>query len=88
VTKRSLVRPRALTACLISVSLSFAGCGIFVPEIQEFWAGPGDARTKVTKISSQIECEIREAVLNLIDRDVTFALGGTQVECRGKKSCR
>jgi hypothetical protein len=45
-----------LTTCILT------GCGTFVPEIQEFWGDPNDVAFKVNAISSQVECELSEAV--------------------------
>jgi hypothetical protein len=39
-----------------------SGCGIYVPDIQEFWGTPVDTKIKVNKISGQVVCELRKAV--------------------------
>jgi hypothetical protein len=46
----------------VLLSLKLGGCGILVPEIEEFWGTRTDAAFKVNKISSQVVCELRRAV--------------------------
>ena len=41
---------------------SLTGCGMYVPDIQEFWGTPEDATFKVNKIAGQVVCELRQAV--------------------------
>jgi len=45
-----------------TLALMFSGCGARVPDIQEFWGTPEDARFKVNNISVQVVCELRRAV--------------------------
>ncbi len=47
---------------LLASAISIGGCGFLVPDIQEFWGTPLDARIKVNKISGQVVCELRRAV--------------------------
>jgi hypothetical protein len=47
---------------LLATAVAIGGCGSLVPEIEEFWATPGDASIKVNKISGQVVCELRRAV--------------------------
>jgi hypothetical protein len=45
------------------------GCGTYVPDVLEFWAGPDDLGIKVNSIASQVKCELEEAVRDRISRD-------------------
>jgi hypothetical protein len=47
---------------LLLSAISIGGCGLVVPDIQEFWGTPQDAGIKVNKIAGQIVCELRKAV--------------------------
>jgi hypothetical protein len=47
---------------LLVSAISIGGCGFLVPDINEFWGTPLDARIKVNKISAQVVCELRRAV--------------------------
>ena len=49
-----------------AVSTLLAGCGTYVPDIQEFWGAPSDAKFKVNKISGQVVCELRKAVQKVV----------------------
>jgi hypothetical protein len=49
-----------------AVGLLLTGCGTYVPDIQEFWGTPEDARNKVNKISAQVVCELRRAVQRVV----------------------
>jgi hypothetical protein len=54
---------------MLGLGLSLAGCGTYVPEIQEF---PGDdvsAALLVHAIVDSIHCEIRNAITTVIDND-------------------
>jgi hypothetical protein len=53
-----------------AVSVLLAGCGTYVPDIQEFWGTPLDATYKVNKISAQVVCELRRAVQRVVYRDL------------------
>jgi hypothetical protein len=54
-------------------AILIAGCGFVVPEIQEFWASPGDTSIKVNAIASQVQCELRESVRSLLADDLALA---------------
>lgn len=43
-----------------------AGCGTYVPDIQEFWGTPTDATFMVNKVSAQVVCELRRAVQRVV----------------------
>jgi hypothetical protein len=43
-----------------------AGCGTYVPDIQEFWGSPVDATYKVNRVSAQVVCELRKAVQRVV----------------------
>lgn len=59
---------RKLLASIIGASL-VGGCGTYVPDVLEFWAGPDDLGIKVNSIASQVKCELEEAVRDRIYRD-------------------
>jgi hypothetical protein len=58
---------------IIAISHALCGCGSFVPEIEEFWAGPTDVAIKVNAIAAQVKCELREAVADLHQKDRALA---------------
>ena len=43
-----------------------AGCGTYVPDLQEFWGTPTDATFMVNKVSAQVVCELRRAVQRVV----------------------
>jgi hypothetical protein len=47
---------------LLVSAISIGGCGLVVPDIQEFWGTREDAGIKVNKIAGQVVCELRRAV--------------------------
>jgi hypothetical protein len=49
-----------------AICVFLSGCGTYVPDIQEFWGTPEDARNKVDKISAQVVCELRRAVQRVV----------------------
>lgn len=52
-----------------------AGCGLHTPDIAEFWgAGTTDAQRRVIAIVSQIRCEIREGINELIRDDYLYEM--------------
>jgi len=59
---------RKVLASMLGVSL-LGGCGTYVPDVLEFWAGPDDLGIKVNSIASQVKCELEEAVRDRISRD-------------------
>lgn len=61
----------AIGAVLLSVSL--AGCGTYVPNIQEFPGNTGDGQLFVKQILHNINCEITEAVQYIIEQDKRLA---------------
>jgi hypothetical protein len=59
---------RKILASIFGASL-VGGCGTYVPDVLEFWAGPDDLGIKVNSIASQVKCELEEAVRDRISRD-------------------
>jgi hypothetical protein len=53
--------PLRLGVFLTSI-VFLSGCGLRVPDIQEFWGTPRDTTHKVNKIAAQVVCELRRAV--------------------------
>jgi hypothetical protein len=49
-----------------AASALLAGCGTYVPDIQEFWGTPTDATFMVNKVSAQVVCELRRAVQRVV----------------------
>jgi len=63
---------RHVLPLVIGIALMLAGCGTYVPEIQEI---PGaDSERLVQAIVGSIKCEIRDAVVWVINDDRTNAL--------------
>jgi hypothetical protein len=60
--KKMLTRTSAILVVLFA-----AGCGTYVPEIEEFWGTPADASKKVNLIVFQVKCELAQAVASVID---------------------
>jgi len=56
----------ACRALLAVITLLLAGCGTYVPEIEEFWGTREDTNVKVTKIAGQVICELRRAVQRVV----------------------
>lgn len=57
-----------ILASLFGVSL-LGGCGTYVPDVLEFWAGENDLGFKVNAIASQVQCELGQAVRSLVEDD-------------------
>jgi hypothetical protein len=55
------------------ITFMIAGCGTFVPEIQEFPGSSVDGQLLVHAIVNSIHCEIRNAVTYVIDQDKKVA---------------
>jgi hypothetical protein len=65
---------RRLRICALFVLAGgLGGCGLRVPDIQEFWGEPDDTSIKVNDVVGQVKCELREAVRELIARDISMA---------------
>src|ERR1039458_7879888 len=50
------------TFLISAIACALCGCGTFVPEIEEFWGNSNDVAYKVNAVTSQVECELGEAV--------------------------
>jgi hypothetical protein len=61
------------TAIPLAIALVLGGCGTLVPEIEEFWGNPADVSVKVNAIAGQVQCELREAVVYLLEEDRRIA---------------
>jgi len=64
-----MVKLGHLFALMIAAAPGLSGCGLYVPEIQEFPSKPGDAQLLVDAIVRSIHCELREGVRYVIDED-------------------
>jgi hypothetical protein len=51
---------------LAAITLLLAGCGTYVPDIQEFWGTPDDTNKKVSAVTGQVVCELRRAVQKVV----------------------
>jgi hypothetical protein len=60
---------RKILASILGASL-VGGCGTYVPDVLEFWAGENDLAFKVNAIASQVQCELGQAVRSLIADDI------------------
>lgn len=49
---------------------SVAGCGLYVPEIEDFPGGPADGQALVQAIVTSVHCEVADAVKYVIDQDI------------------
>jgi hypothetical protein len=58
---------------ILFVSVALAGCGFYVPEIQEFPADSVDGELLVQSIVANINCEIANAVNYVIAEDIRLA---------------
>jgi hypothetical protein len=52
--------------CLSALAVMLGACGMYVPEIEEFWGTPIDATIKVNKIAGQVVCELRKSVQQVV----------------------
>ncbi|MEA2876416.1 MAG: hypothetical protein QOF14_1612 [Hyphomicrobiales bacterium] len=59
---------RKLLLSVFGASL-LSGCGTYVPDVLEFWAGENDLGFKVNAVTSQVQCELAQAVRSLIADD-------------------
>lgn len=68
-------RPSLLAFYLLSViPLSgLCGCGLSVPEIEEFPGGPAEGEVLVQAIVTSVHCEVADAVKDVIDQDIADA---------------
>lgn len=62
---------RSITALLFATSVG--GCGLTVPDIQDFPGTPRDGQLLVQSIVTSVHCEIANAVRYVIDRDTLFS---------------
>jgi hypothetical protein len=61
------------------VSFVVSGCGLIVPELQEFPATPPDGQLLVQAIVTSVHCEVADAVKAFIDQDIqNAAVNGTR----------
>lgn len=60
---------RKILASIFGASL-VGGCGTYVPDVLEFWAGENDLGFKVNAIASQVQCELGQAMRSLIADDI------------------
>lgn len=60
---------RKLLLSVFGASL-LGGCGTYVPDVLEFWAGENDLAFKVNAIESQVQCELGQAIRSLIADDI------------------
>jgi hypothetical protein len=67
------MKSKAGVLLLTAIACNVSGCGSFVPEIEEFWAEPADVSVKVNAIAGQVQCELRDALLYLLEQDVRVA---------------
>jgi hypothetical protein len=68
-----------------------AGCGTYVPELQEFYEAPDAPRELVSAIVEQVQCEVQKAVLSVILEDMENAVAPEIVaveKATGKKPGR
>jgi hypothetical protein len=60
-------------AVQIGAALTVAGCGFYVPEIQDIPNTPEDAQLLVQAIVTSVHCEIANAVRDVIDTDIKLS---------------
>jgi hypothetical protein len=60
---------------LLTLSLAgfMSGCGLAVPDHQEFWGTSSDVQDRVNNISNQVRCELRQSLGHLVDADEQLA---------------
>jgi hypothetical protein len=61
------MRAQGVASMLVAVSVS--GCGLTVPEIEDFPATPADGQLLVQAIVNSVHCEVSNAVRWVIDHD-------------------
>src|SRR2546430_4777644 len=59
-------------------SLLVAGCGTYVPGIEEPLSSPADGQQLVQAIVQNIDCEIRNAIVDIIQTDKDYVRRGIQ----------
>jgi len=64
---------RLAAAVPFSIALALAGCGTFVPEIQEFPYDSTDGELLVHAIVVSVHCELRNAIATVINNDLLAA---------------
>jgi hypothetical protein len=66
---------RFSSTLLLKMSLAglLGGCGLAVPDHQEFWGTSSDVQDRVNNIANQVRCELRQSVGHLIDSDEQLA---------------
>ena len=65
---------KASLFCLGALLLN--SCGLYTPDIQEFWGTSGDAAVKENAIVFQVRCELRKATQILVKKDIEFGAAG------------
>ena len=69
---------RLTLACFLNLLL--AGCGTYVPDIQEFPGGPAAGQQLVTAIVGNVKCEVQDAIDDLYRLDPKPFLDGWGVQ--------
>jgi hypothetical protein len=59
---------KKLLSAILSASM-LSGCGVFVPEMQEFWGNEDDNRIRINKVIDQVRCEVGQAIRLAIQYD-------------------
>ena len=54
---------------LLVIAFGLSGCGLYTPDVQEFWGSPGDAAYKKRAVIAQVTCEVQNALQILIKND-------------------
>ena len=57
----------------LGASLLVGGCGLYVPELEDFPGGPPDGQALVQAIVTSVHCEVADAVRYVIDQDILDA---------------
>jgi hypothetical protein len=57
----------------VSAGLLVSGCGLSVPEIEDFPGGPPDGQVLIQAIVTSVHCEVADAVRYVIDQDIQDA---------------
>jgi hypothetical protein len=59
--------------CACKCKFAVGGCGLVVPEIEDFPGGPADGQALVQAITTSVHCEVADAVRYVIDQDIADA---------------
>lgn len=63
------MKVRSGLAMAVGITLMLAGCGTYVPEIQEFPSSPAQGQLLVHSIVQNVTCEVQNAVYDVINDD-------------------